>query len=274
MNGNEERAASKDSIGQIRPAKSSDSNLQKTSKERLSESQNLSSRRNSHLSYRSQSYLGKAVSKGYLNTSRDQVELGSSGIGRDKLRDSMRSMRSIRGSGLIVIEKPTISLYPRKSILKSSKDAPFCIIESRASEYSRSSKGSASTTPVAVRPSSSMSLKKHLEFATSEPVIDEDKVIDDEDKVIPQYNEYLMLQYRHSSSNYIHQVNSEDIIWESKPSIVKMLGQHLIGGRIGKGAFGKVKEGVAADNLQRIAIKIVSKKRVKKMVDSIIRYLY
>jgi hypothetical protein len=179
------------------------------------------------------------------------------------LKSKRNSYRSIRGSNMS-IEKPIISLYPRKSISVASKDGSN-------SRLSMSQNINGSRPDGMNRPVSILSLKR-LNMQRSQALVGGDADRIEHNPIHQEYAEYLMLQNRHSSSNYIQQINSEEIIWESKQSIVKMLGPHLLGGRIGKGAFGKVKEGICSDTLQRIAIKIVAKKRVKKMANSIIQY--
>ena len=91
------------------------------------------------------------------------------------------------------------------------------------------------------------------------------------DKANYDYNEYLLLQQRHDSINFIHKIESNDIVYQPQSLKIKYLGLHLLGEKIGKGAFGKVKEGICTESLQRIAVKVISKKRVKKMVDGVIR---
>lgn len=183
---------------------------------------------------------------------------------RDSLRNSTRlihkeSLRSIRASSTS-IERPQLNLYPRKSVISSSShlSAYGTAVETVPSQNTEQ-------IPL-VRPVSLISLKKLNQIAEAAATAVNDQVIHNE------YNEYLLLQQRHSSSNYIHKVNSEELIWETKQLSVKMLGPYLMGGRIGKGAFGKVKEGICTDSLQRIAVKILAKKRVKKNIDNVIRF--
>ncbi|KAJ3260002.1 Serine/threonine-protein kinase stk11 [Boothiomyces macroporosus] len=119
------------------------------------------------------------------------------------------------------------------------------------------------------RPVSLISLKKLNQIRESTPNLVVDEI--PQPAMNSEYLDYLMLQQRHSSCNFIQKIDSNEIVWETKQTQIKMLGPHLVGGKIGKGAFGKVKEGICADSLQRIAIKILAKKRVKKMVDTVIR---
>jgi hypothetical protein len=173
-----------------------------------------------------------------------------------KLRESMRSLRTSNAS----LERPTFSLYPRKSV-NASRDA-YLIGTLPADSGANDEKHTLENQP---RPISLISLKKLNQIIEKEPQITALEIEN------PEYNEYLAIQQRHSSSQYIQKINSDELIWEVKNSEIKMLGPYLMGGRIGKGAFGKVKEGLCSDSLQRIAVKIIGKKRVKKMVDNVIR---
>ncbi|KAJ3141258.1 Serine/threonine-protein kinase stk11 [Geranomyces variabilis] len=90
----------------------------------------------------------------------------------------------------------------------------------------------------------------------------------------PEYYEYLLLAQRHASSNFIHKMDSSEVVWKTESAKTKMIGRYLLADQIGKGAFGKVKEGLCSETLQRVAVKIINKKRLRKMpggVDSAIR---
>ncbi|RKP02917.1 hypothetical protein CXG81DRAFT_10171, partial [Caulochytrium protostelioides] len=52
-------------------------------------------------------------------------------------------------------------------------------------------------------------------------------------------------------------------------SSIKLIGSYLLGKQIGKGSFGKVKEGLCSETLQRVAIKIINKTRVKRSANGI-----
>jgi hypothetical protein len=160
-----------------------------------------------------------------------------------KLRESIRSSMASNNS----LE---LKLYPRKSVSKS-RDIVVIPQDDRKNEM--------------IRPISAISLKKLNQ------IVEKEVVMDDVEQRNQEYNDYLAIQQRHSSSQYIQKINSDELIWQVKTTEMKMLGPYLMGGRIGKGAFGKVKEGLCTDSLQRIAVKIIGKKRVKKMVDNIIR---
>lgn len=96
---------------------------------------------------------------------------------------------------------------------------------------------------------------KKIEFATNE-----------------EYFEYLMLSQRENSMTYLQ---STEIVYEEGKPTTKFIGPYLLGDVIGKGAFGKVKEGLCSKTLKRVAVKILSKKRVKKVpngVGKVVRY--
>ncbi|KAJ3103889.1 Serine/threonine-protein kinase stk11 [Phlyctochytrium bullatum] len=83
------------------------------------------------------------------------------------------------------------------------------------------------------------------------------------------YYEYLLLCQRHASSNFIQKIDSSEVVYGPQETKVKIIGPYLLGDQIGKGAFGKVKEGLCTDTLQRVAVKIINKKRLRKMQNGI-----
>ncbi|KAJ3154983.1 Serine/threonine-protein kinase stk11 [Geranomyces michiganensis] len=98
--------------------------------------------------------------------------------------------------------------------------------------------------------------------------------IEDTYRTNPEYYEYLLLAQRHASSNFIHKMDSSEVVWKTESAKTKMIGRYLLADQIGKGAFGKVKEGLCSETLQRVAVKIINKKRLRKMpggVESAIR---
>jgi len=76
-------------------------------------------------------------------------------------------------------------------------------------------------------------------------------------KATSEYISYLLLCQKHSSSNFIHKIDSKEILWNDESIVVKMIGPYILGDSIGKGSFGKVKEGICSETLQRVAIKII-----------------
>lgn len=216
-------------------------------------------------------------------------------------RDSIKSSIAPSTS----IDRPTLSLYPRRSITTVTQSHQFVTAEvigkeGNASHISMVSlkrlnqiKTDASADPLyylksgSVQSSSkSLNSKSPSERVSSKNSVVSEQEIDIEtdipfvherkesikDASASVYTDYLLLQQRHDSSNFIQRIPSGEMDYSSEKSYsIKMLGSHLLGGRIGKGAFGKVKEGICTDSLQRVAVKIIAKNRVKKMVESVIR---
>ncbi|KAJ3337101.1 Serine/threonine-protein kinase stk11 [Gonapodya sp. JEL0774] len=85
----------------------------------------------------------------------------------------------------------------------------------------------------------------------------------------PDYYEYLLQNQRVASSQFIQKMDSNDIIWRNEETVVKMIGPYILGDKIGKGSFGKVKEGICTETLQRVAVKIINKKRLRKVANGV-----
>jgi hypothetical protein len=91
----------------------------------------------------------------------------------------------------------------------------------------------------------------------------------------PDYYEYLLLSQRHASSNFITKLDSADVVYPTEAAPVKVIGPYVLGDKIGKGSFGKVKEGLCSETLQRVAVKIINKKRLRKVqhgIENVLRY--
>ena len=90
------------------------------------------------------------------------------------------------------------------------------------------------------------------------------------------YNYVYSSQHMGAGSlNFINRIESSEIAPNSTTKKIKTIGRFLIGDQVGKGAFGKVKEGICTETLLRVAVKIISKKRARKVpngVQSIIRF--
>ncbi|KAI8914256.1 kinase-like domain-containing protein [Gorgonomyces haynaldii] len=91
----------------------------------------------------------------------------------------------------------------------------------------------------------------------------------EQNQVSPEYADYLMLQQRFDSSDFIHKIESADAVWERKQKKLKIIGTFLLGDKIGRGAFAHVKEGLDSETLARVAVKIIKKNRIKKMPNGI-----
>ena len=89
------------------------------------------------------------------------------------------------------------------------------------------------------------------------------------------YYDYLLLCQRHASQNFIIKMESSELVYANATPTVKIIGPYILGGKIGKGSFGKVKEGLCSETLRRVAVKIINKKRLRKIqngVENVLRY--
>jgi len=55
-----------------------------------------------------------------------------------------------------------------------------------------------------------------------------------------EYISYLLLCQKHSSSNFIHKIDSKEILWNDESIVVKMIGPYILGDSIGKGEYNSV----------------------------------
>lgn len=63
----------------------------------------------------------------------------------------------------------------------------------------------------------------------------------------------------------IHRADSIEIIYPDKTEKVKQIGRYILGDKIGEGSYSKVKEAIDVVTLERRAIKIMKKQRLKKI---------
>lgn len=186
------------------------------------------------------------------------------------------------------IEKTKLLLYPRKSVRTTDitqtvhEDGLLRAMTNTSHRNSASRRSSARSSGIRRKPSKetghapqesdsktpmSILLAKDIDKVKasihdlSEYV--KSKQTDMSDKNEAEYMEYLATSNR-CNSNFILFMDSIDYIPEEKVTKIKVIGTFLLGDKIGRGAFGKVKEGICTETLQRIAVKIISKKRVKK----------
>ena len=66
--------------------------------------------------------------------------------------------------------------------------------------------------------------------------------------------------------NFI-QYTSQDLIYDQKKIVAKLVGRYLMGDVLGEGSYGKVKEGYCSDTLKRVAIKIMKQSKLKKIAN-------
>ena len=62
-----------------------------------------------------------------------------------------------------------------------------------------------------------------------------------------------------------HRVDSVEILYKEKKKRVKFVGKYIMGDAIGEGSYSKVKEVLDSETLQRRAVKIMKKKRLRKI---------
>ncbi|TRY73629.1 hypothetical protein TCAL_13050 [Tigriopus californicus] len=63
----------------------------------------------------------------------------------------------------------------------------------------------------------------------------------------------------------IQRVDSQDVLFDSRPKKAKIIGQYVIGDLLGEGSYAKVKEAMHQDQLIRRAIKIMKRKKLKRI---------
>jgi serine/threonine-protein kinase 11 len=70
---------------------------------------------------------------------------------------------------------------------------------------------------------------------------------------------------QYDSTFFIQRMESTDVMNESKNKPPKIVAQYVLGDVIGEGSYGKVREAFDSETLQRVAMKIMKKKRLKKI---------
>ncbi|GFR88330.1 serine/threonine-protein kinase stk11 [Elysia marginata] len=63
----------------------------------------------------------------------------------------------------------------------------------------------------------------------------------------------------------IHRVESDQVVYKPQRHKVKMLGKYLVGGMLGEGSYGTVKELLDTETLCRRAVKILKKRKLRKI---------
>eukprot|EP01135_Chromosphaera_perkinsii_P002897 Nk52_evm8s230 gene=Nk52_evmTU8s230 len=64
---------------------------------------------------------------------------------------------------------------------------------------------------------------------------------------------------------FFQRINSSQIVYKPKKKTPKLVGKFIMGDMLGEGSYGKVKEGLDSENLRRVAIKIMKKKKLRKI---------
>ncbi|XP_030375851.1 serine/threonine-protein kinase stk11 [Scaptodrosophila lebanonensis] len=65
--------------------------------------------------------------------------------------------------------------------------------------------------------------------------------------------------------NMFNRVDSQDIIYQQKKKNLKMVGKYVMGDVLGEGSYGKVKEAMDSENLCRLAVKILTKRKLRRI---------
>ncbi|KNC71370.1 hypothetical protein SARC_16094 [Sphaeroforma arctica JP610] len=62
-------------------------------------------------------------------------------------------------------------------------------------------------------------------------------------------------------------MSSSQVLYKPKKKVPKIVGRYILGNVLGEGSYGKVKEGIHTENLTRVAIKILKKKKLRKIAN-------
>ncbi|XP_017021448.1 serine/threonine-protein kinase stk11 [Drosophila kikkawai] len=64
---------------------------------------------------------------------------------------------------------------------------------------------------------------------------------------------------------FFNRVDSQDIIYQQKKKNIKMVGKYIMGDVLGEGSYGKVKEAINSEDLCRLAVKILTKRKLRRI---------
>lgn len=64
---------------------------------------------------------------------------------------------------------------------------------------------------------------------------------------------------------FFNRVDSQDIIYQQKKKNIKMVDKYVMGDVLGEGSYGKVKEAMNSENLCRLAVKILTKRKLRRI---------
>jgi serine/threonine protein kinase len=70
---------------------------------------------------------------------------------------------------------------------------------------------------------------------------------------------------REDTPSFIKKLDSSEIKYQNKSDKPKVLRQYILGRSLGSGSYGKVREGIDPQSMQRIAVKIIDRKKILKM---------
>ncbi|CAO1420575.1 unnamed protein product [Diamesa hyperborea] len=66
-------------------------------------------------------------------------------------------------------------------------------------------------------------------------------------------------------TNIFNRVDSDEIIYQAKKQKCKMVGKYVMGDKLGEGSYGKVKEMLDSETLNRRAVKILTKRKLRRI---------
>lgn len=84
--------------------------------------------------------------------------------------------------------------------------------------------------------------------------------INDDDEI-----EMLDMSLTIDPPNIFNRVNSADIIYQAKRKKCKLVGKYVMGDILGEGSYGKVKEVLDSETLCRMAVKILTKRKLRRI---------
>ncbi|XP_021693314.1 serine/threonine-protein kinase stk11 [Aedes aegypti] len=84
--------------------------------------------------------------------------------------------------------------------------------------------------------------------------------INDDDEI-----EMLDMSLTIDPPNIFNRVNSADIIYQARQKKCKLVGKYVMGDVLGEGSYGKVKEVLDSETLGRMAVKILTKRKLRRI---------
>jgi hypothetical protein len=173
-------------------------------------------------------------------------------IHTSSLRDLIKNKR-ISVADIAKIQKSMFSLRPARDSVTVSNAGFNKKVTAAATENVKSEPLTVQRRPVSIISLTQKRIALSKEQVAVERVETKTPSLD--------FLDYLKLSQRHDSINFIYNVDSAEM---SKSPRVKFVGPFLLGDKIGKGSFGKVKEGICSETLERVAVKVIGKLRAKK----------
>lgn len=80
-----------------------------------------------------------------------------------------------------------------------------------------------------------------------------------------ELNSESFLSHHDGQPLSFHRVHSTEILYQKKKIKAKFIGHYVMGDVLGEGSYSKVKEVLDSRTLERCAVKIMKKKRLRKI---------